>query len=46
MGGFSELRDLVHDHLDPRGLPDVVLHRRSKGGPVAITWGWLIVGAP
>ena len=26
-GRVPELRDLVHDHLDPRGLPDVVLRR-------------------
>ena len=29
----SELRDLVHDHLDPRGLPDVVLHRVQQRRP-------------
>ena len=26
-GRVPELRDLVHDHLDPRGLPDLVLGR-------------------
>src|SRR5688500_454769 len=26
-GRVPELRDLVHDHLDPRRLPDLVLHR-------------------
>src|SRR5262245_35301533 len=26
-GRVPELRDLVHDHLDPRGVPDLVLHR-------------------
>ena len=34
-GRVPELRDLVHDHLDPRGLPDVVLRRvraRRPGG--------------
>ena len=44
MGGFPELRDLVHDHLDPRRLPDVVLHRVPVGRPGRVTWGWLLVG--
>ena len=27
VGRLRQLRDLVHDHLDPRRMPDVVLHR-------------------
>src|SRR5438876_636262 len=35
-GRVPELRHLVHDHLDPRRLPDVVLHRddRERDGEV------------
>ena len=33
MGGFRELRDLVHDHLDPRGVPDLVQHRLRARRP-------------
>ena len=44
-GRVPELRDLVHDHLDPRGVPDVVRRRATaRAGPVAVTWGWLLVG--
>src|SRR5581483_11772915 len=32
-GRVLELRDLVHDHLDPRRLPDVLLHRVQLGRP-------------
>src|SRR5687768_6330002 len=32
-GWLPELRDLVHDHLDPGGLPDLVLHRLRPGRP-------------
>ena len=45
MGGFQQLRDQLHDHLDPRGVPHVVLDRvPARGGPVAVSWGWLLVG--
>ena len=30
---LPELRHLVHDHLDPGGLPDVVLHRVQQRRP-------------
>ncbi len=30
-GRLPELRDLLHDHLDPGGLPHVVLHRLRPG---------------
>ena len=39
-GRVPELRDLVHDHLDPRGLPDVVLRglraRRPRRGDLGL----------
>ena len=43
-GRVPELRDQLHDHLDPRRMSDLVLHRVQQGGPVAVTWGWLLVG--
>ena len=43
-GRVPELRDQLHDHLDPRGVPDLVLRRLRARRPVAVTWGWLIVG--
>ena len=32
-GRLPELRDQLHDHLDPRRLPDVVLHRVQQRRP-------------
>src|SRR4029079_11189827 len=32
-GRLSELRDLVHDHLDPGGMPHVLLDRVRPGRP-------------
>ncbi len=32
-GRLPELRDLLHDHLDPGGMPHVVLHRLRPGRP-------------
>ena len=32
-GRLRQLRDLVHDHLDPRGLPHVLFHRVQQRRP-------------
>ena len=33
MGGFQNFAISLHDHLDPRGLPDLVLHRVREWRP-------------